>query len=135
MTKTIQQRVEFPASPARLFEIYTDSTKHSAATGSKATVSKKVGAKFTAFDGMLSGRNLMVIPNRLIVQAWRASHWKKTDPDSILIIKFSKTKKGGRVDLAHVNVPAYDHAGVTKGWPKYYWKPWRVYLKGKRGAA
>lgn len=129
MTKTIQQRVEFPVTPNKLFEIYMDSKKHSAATGLKATVSKKLGGKFTTFDGALSGRNLMVIPHQLIVQAWRASHWKKTDADSILIIKFSKSKKGGRIDLAQVNVPAYDHAGVTKGWPKYYWKPWRAYLK------
>jgi activator of HSP90 ATPase len=132
MTKTIQQTVEFPASPERLFQIYIDSKKHSAATGAKATLSRKVGGKFTAFDGMLSGRNLVVIPNHMIVQAWRGSHWKKADPDSILIIKFSKTKKGGRVDLAHVNVPDHDHAGVTKGWPKFYWKPWRDYLKQKR---
>jgi activator of HSP90 ATPase len=131
MTKTIQQQVEFPASPEKLFDIYTDSKKHSAATGSKATVSKKVGGKFTAFDGMLSGRNLMVIPNKLIVQAWRASQWKKTDADSILVLEFSKTKSGGRIDLAHVNVPQHDHAGVTKGWPKYYWKPWTAYLRKK----
>jgi len=129
MTKTIEQSVEFPVAPRRLFEIYTDSKKHSAATGAKATVSSKVGAKFTAFDGMISGRNLMVIPNRLIVQAWRAAHWKKTDPDSILVMQFSKTRRGGRIDLAHANVPKHDHAGVTGGWPKYYWVPWRDHLK------
>ena len=131
MTKTIQQRVEFPVSHEQLFEMFTDSKKHSAATGSKATVSKKAGGKFKAFDGMLSGRNLLVIPNELVVQAWRGSHWKETDPDSILVMKFSKTKKGGRIDLAHVNVPDHDHTGVTKGWPQYYWKPWRAYLKKK----
>lgn len=129
MTKTIQQSVEFPVSPERLYEIYTNSKKHSAATGGRATVSAKAGAKFRAFDGMLAGRNLMVIPKRMIVQAWRASHWKKTDPDSILVLRFSKTSRGGRIDLAHVGVPEYDHAGVTKGWPKYYWKPWLAYLK------
>ena len=131
MIKVIQQTVTFPASPEQLFEIYIDSKKHSAATGAKATVSRKAGGKFTAFDGMLSGKNLVVIPNRMIVQAWRGAHWKKTDLDSILILRFSKTKAGGRVDLVHVNVPDHDHAGVTKGWPKFYWKPWRAYLKQK----
>lgn len=132
MTKAIQQGVEFAASPERLFEIYIDSKKHSTATGAKATVSRKVGGKFTAFDGMLSGKNLVVIPNHMIVQAWRGSHWKKTDADSILILKFSKTKSGSRVDLVHVNVPDHDHAGVTKGWSKFYWKPWRAHLKKTR---
>jgi hypothetical protein len=35
----------------------------------------------------------------------------------------------GRIDLAHVNVPKHDFRGVTEGWPKYYWKPLRHYLK------
>jgi len=29
----------------------------------------------------------------------------------------------------HANVPKHDHAGVTKGWKKYYWEPLRRYLK------
>ena len=65
----------------------------------------------------------------MIVQTWRAEGWKKTDPDSILVIRFSKTKTGGRVDLVHVNVPEYDHQGVTDGWRHYYWEPWRVHLE------
>jgi activator of HSP90 ATPase len=132
MTKPIVQCVTFEASPAELFQMYIDSRKHSAATGSKAVVSSKVGAKFTAFEGTLSGRNLVVVPNRMIVQAWRASHWRKTDLDSILTLTFSKAAAGGRVDLVHVGVPQHDHNGVRLGWPKYYWKPWRSYLKKQK---
>ena len=129
MTKPIVQSVVFPTSPAKLFAIYTDSARHSAATGAKASVSAQAGATFTAFDGMLEGRNLLVVPGRMIVQAWRASHWKKSDLDSILTLTFSKAPGGGRIDLVHVGVPAHDHRGVTQGWPKYYWNPWRAYLK------
>jgi activator of HSP90 ATPase len=128
VTKPIVQSVIFKASPEELFEIYTDPKKHSAATGAKATVSGKAGGRFTAFDGMLAGRNLVVIPGRMIVQAWRATHWKDDDLDSILVLNFSKAPGGGRIDLVHVGVPAHDHKGVTKGWPKYYWKPWKKYL-------
>ena len=60
MTKPIVQSVTFKASPEELFAIFTDSKKHSAATGGKASVSAKAGAKFTAWDGMLSGKNLLV---------------------------------------------------------------------------
>ncbi len=129
MTNTVQQTVKFSVPPERLFDIYTDSKKHSAATGPNASVSRKVGAKWSAFDGMIYGRNLVVIPNRMIVQAWRAAHWKKTDLDSILILNFSKAPGGGRIDLVHVNVPDHDFKGVTQGWPKYYWKSWKAYLK------
>jgi activator of HSP90 ATPase len=128
MTKAIQQSVEFKVPPETLYETYTDSKKHSASTGAPAKVSRRIGAAFRAFDGQLVGKNLAIVPNRMIVQAWRADHWKESDADSILVMTFSKTAKGGRVDLVHVNVPEHDHRGVTEGWPKYYWQPWRAYF-------
>jgi activator of HSP90 ATPase len=129
MTKPIVQSVTFKASPEELFEMFTDSKKHTAATGAKASVSAKAGAKWVAFDGMISGRNLVVVPGRMIVQAWRASHWNDSDLDSILIMNFSPAPGGGKIDLVHVGVPQHDHQGVSKGWPSYYWEPWKAYLK------
>ena len=129
MTKPIVQSVTFKVRPEVLFRIYTDPKKHSAATGAKALVSAKPGKTFTAFDGMLRGKNLVVVPKRMIVQAWRASHWKKSDLDSILTLVFSQAPRGGRIDLVHVGVPQHDHKGVTEGWPKYYWNPWKAYLR------
>jgi activator of HSP90 ATPase len=132
MTRTIQQRIRLGARPEELFDTYLDSKKHSAATGGPARMSRKVGGAFTAWGGQLRGRNLMIVPNRLIVQAWRATHWKASDPDSILILEFSKVPGGAQIDLVHVNVPVYDHKGVSQGWPKYYWKPWKKYLETKK---
>jgi hypothetical protein len=131
MTKAIQQSVRFAASPRTLFEFYLDSKKHSAATGGKATMSRNVGGAFTAWNKMLRGRNLMIVSNRLIVQSWRSVNFKPGDADSILILGFSKAPGGGQVDLVHVNVPSQDHKGVSNGWPNYYWKPWKKYLKAK----
>lgn len=127
-TNVIQQSAEFKTSPQTLYEMYMDSAKHSRATGSRAKVGRKAGDAFTAFDGMLHGKNLLIVRGEMVVQSWRASSWKKSDGDSILILTFRKTAYGARVDLVHVNVPAHDHKGVTAGWPKFYWKPWRAYL-------
>ena len=77
---------------------------------------------------MIYGRNLLVVPDRMIVQSGRSKSWKPADPDAILVVRFSKDPGGGRVDLVHVGVPAYDHKGVSEGWRKYYWKPWKAYL-------
>ena len=131
MTKPIVQSVPFKASPEELFAMFTDSKKHSAATGAKASVSPKVGAKWSAFDGMILGKNLAVVPGRMIVQAWRASHWKDSDLDSVLILNFSPAPGGGKIDLVHAGVPQHDYKGVTKGWPSYYWEPWKAYLKAQ----
>ena len=102
--------------------------------GGAARMSRKAGGKFTAWGGQLEGKNLMIVPKRMIVQSWRGTHWKKSDPDSILILEFSKTPRGGRVDMVHANVPEHDHKGVTEGWHQYYWRPWKAYLARKRKA-
>jgi len=132
MSKAIQQSVRFAASPEELFEMYIDSKKHSAATGGRAKMSRKEGAAFTAWNGQLRGKNLLIIPNRLVMQAWRATHWPASAPDSMLLLAFREVRGGGRVDLLHVNVPELDREGVTKGWKKYYWTPWKKYITAQK---
>lgn len=131
MTKAIQQSQRFAAPPAELFEMYLDSKKHSESTGGIARMSRKPGGKFTAWHGQLAGRNLLIVPNKLIVQTWRSTHWPASDADSILILRFGNAPGGGQVDLLHEDVPAHDHKGVSQGWPKYYWKPWKKYLAAR----
>lgn len=128
MSKPIHQSVTFPAKAAKLFHTFLDSKAHAAVVGSNVSITRREGARWKAFDGMLFGRNLRIVPGRLIVQSWRSSGWNKSDGDSILVLAFSDTKKGGRIDLTHVNVPAHDRKGVTKGWKTYYWRPWKKRL-------
>jgi activator of HSP90 ATPase len=127
MTPVIQQTVRFRTTPHALFELYLDSKKHSKSTGMTARINRKVGGRFRAFDGMLEGKTLLIVPGRQIVQFWRATHWKKEDW-SILILTFSRAAGGAQIDLVHVGVPAYDQRGVREGWPKFYWKPWKRFL-------
>ena len=133
MARTIQQTARFSVPPGVLFDIYLDSKKHSAATSSKASVSRKVGGKFSAFHGMLQGKNLAIVPKRMIVQAWRSPDWKRAEVDSILILTFSKARGGGQIDLVHANIPDHAFPGIRRGWPKYYWRPWKAYLRKLAG--
>ena len=133
MTRPIQQSVVFKASPRTLYEMYMDSKKHSAATGGAARISRTPGGRFTAWNKMLCGRTLLLVPDKMIVQSWRSVNFKHAHPDSILVITFRKIAGGTRVDLVHVNVPVRDHHGVSKGWPAYYWKPWKRYLAAQAG--
>ncbi len=129
--KTIQQTVKFPAPPEKLFDIFLDSKKHAAAVNSQASVSRKVGGRFRIFGGALQGKNLAIVPKRMIVQVWRGSNWTKSEGDSVLILTFSKARGGGRIQLVHV-LPDRHYAGCNRGWKNYYWKPWRAYLR-RRG--
>ncbi len=131
MTPTISQRVKFAASPETLFEMYLDSKKHAAATGAPAKLSRKEGGAWSAHGGKIGGKNLLIIPGKLIVQAWRATFWKKHEL-SVLILTFEKAAGGALVELVHVGVPRHDQKGVRNGWPKYYWKPWKKYLASQK---
>jgi len=128
MPKTIQQSVTLSAPAEKLFEMYLSPKKHAEITGSPVSVSSKEGSRFRAFDGMISGKTLMVIPKYMIVQSWRGSHWKKEEIDSILVLTFLPEGDQGKIELVHVNVADSDYEGVKEGWEKYYWKPWREYL-------
>jgi uncharacterized protein YndB with AHSA1/START domain len=135
MPRTITMAVDFPCSPARLYRMYLDPALHAAFTGSPVTVAPRAGAAFQAFGGALSGTILHLVPNRLIVQSWRSTHFLKRDLDSTLILAFFVHEDGARIELTHVNVADGDFAGVSEGWSKYYWIPWREYLgrRSKKG--
>lgn len=117
MPQLIQQSVMLPASAERLIEMYLDPAEHAAFTGKPVTIGAEAGSEFSAFDGMLTGRILQVVPKRLIVQAWRSANWNADDLDSTLILTFWPEGEQGRIDL------------VNEGWDKYYWTPWRAYLQ------
>jgi activator of HSP90 ATPase len=110
--------------------MYLDPSEHAAITGGPVEVSARAGAPFRAFDGMLSGAIVHLQPQRLIVQTWRSANWPAEAIDSTLVLSFWTEGAGGRIELAHVKVPDDDFAGVSHGWEKYYFAPWRMYLEG-----
>ena len=128
MPVTLQQSATFPASPGTLYRMFLSSKEHSAACGGQARISPRVGGKFTAWEGSLWGRTLLLKPGRMIVQSWRSSGFAASDADSILILTFSGDAKRGKISMVHAHVPESDADGVRKGWPLYYWKPWAAYL-------
>ena len=134
MTPVIHSGATFPnVTLAKLYSLFMDSAKHTAATGMPARISTKIGGKWSAFGGMILGKNLVLVPNKMIVQTWRSAEWKKAASDSIVVVTFEKSADGGaQVVLEHVCVPEYDQEGVTKGWEKFYWQPWKAYLSSRK---
>jgi len=127
----ICQAVVLPASAETLFEMYLDPNAHQAITGAPVVIGDEKDAPFEAFNGSLTGTTLEVVRPTLIVQSWRSTNFKDTDPDSTLILSFTPKGNEGRIDLIHLDVPDQDYDGVNEGWEKYYWVPWRDYFKEK----
>jgi activator of HSP90 ATPase len=128
MPHNIILAASLPAPPDRLFDMYLDPQSHAAFTGAPVIIAAHAGAPFRAFDGALSGTILHVEPKRLIVQTWRSTHFLPESMNSVLVLAFYPEVTGGRVELVHVNVADEDFAGVSQGWEKYYWTPWRAFL-------
>jgi activator of HSP90 ATPase len=126
MNKAIEQTVTFDNTTAdELFSIFTDSETHGEITGADVTISARQGAKFSCFNGNVTGKNLLIIPGKMIVQSWRGNVWGKNDPDSILMLVFSAVKGGAQIYLVHANTPDQ----FDERWNEFYWKPMKQYLK------
>jgi activator of HSP90 ATPase len=128
MPRNVVLAASFPAGPERLYDMYLDAKSHAAFTGAPVTIEARAGAAFYAFNGALTGSILHVEPKRLIVQKWRSTNFPDAAIDSVLVLSFWPDGEGARIELVHVNVPEEDFAGVSEGWAKYYWNPWRTYL-------
>ncbi|MCX6182306.1 MAG: SRPBCC domain-containing protein [Bacteroidetes bacterium] len=120
---SFKQQVTLNASVDELFEQIMDSKKHSDLSGAKAVIGKKVGDSFSVYDGYAYGKNLKIIPGKLIVQSWRA-HEEKWPEEcmSEVIFEFKKVDKTkSKIVFTHKNIPAVVAETFKKGWIDYYW--------------
>ena len=131
MSKTIIQDVVFKnTTPKDLYELYMDGEKHSIATGAPAKISTKEGSEYSAHSGYITGKNLQLIKDRLIVQSWRAQSWAADDVDSTFIIYLEPQGSDTLLHAVHANLPDGAAASIDSGWHKMYWEPWKLYLAG-----
>jgi len=128
-TKTIRHSEFFPGVPPQ--EIYgamLSGPKHSKMTGAKATGSTRVGGKFTAWDGYISGKNVELEDGSRISQEWQTAEWPEGAPPSLLEWKFEAKKGGTKVSLKHSKVPGSQAGSYDKGWEDYYFIPMKAYF-------
>lgn len=131
MPKTIVQKVVFRnTTPSALYDLYMNAKKHAMVTGAPVKISAKEGTKYSAHGGYISGKNLQLVKDKLIVQTWRATGWDDSDTDSIFIINLEQKGKNVILHAVHANLPDKHAASINKGWHDYYWGPWKNHLAG-----
>jgi activator of HSP90 ATPase len=127
-TRAIHQEEDFKTNPARVYEALLDARQFSAFSGGRAAeIHREVGGAFTIFAGHIVGRNLELVPNRRIVQAWRVVPW----PEGIYsIARFELVEQGSgtRVTLDHTGFPPELAEHLQSGWIENYWTPLQKYL-------
>ena len=130
MCKTIKQRVKFNAAPSTIYDLLADSKKHSAVTGSRASISRKVGGAFSTSDDDVTGVNVDLVPGRRIVQAWR----HRSFPEGIFsmaAVTLTPTPDGGtQLVLTHRGVPKELIPETERNWRDRYWSRIKAHIAG-----
>jgi activator of HSP90 ATPase len=139
-SEAIHQELLFNASAQRVYGALTNGKSFDAITrlsdgdallkaaGAKPTsINAEVGGTFTLFGGYITGRNLEMLPDERLVQAWRAGSWK---PGAFSIAAFSFVKDGTKTKLLfdHRGFPDGEGASLAQGWHAHYWGPLTTFL-------
>ena len=132
---SIHQEIKFKAAPERLYAalidakqfqkavLLSDAVKTGMVKGTQpAQISGVVGGEFSLFDGYITGRQVELVPNALIVQAWRTGSWV---PGTYSIAKFALAPQGTGTLLTfdHTGFPTGEAEHLAQGWNVNYWQP------------
>jgi activator of HSP90 ATPase len=85
-------------------------------------LSAQVGGAFALFGGYIVGRQLELVPNALIVQAWRVLSWPR---GVYSVARFELSDQGGatKVQFDHTAFPKGHAEHLASGWQENYWDP------------
>ena len=104
-----------------------DAKQFSAFSKDTAEIEPRAGGAFKMFGGRIEGRNVELVPNQRIVQAWRPASW----PAGVYsIVRFELVARGAgaRIVLDHAGFSQDKFEGLNDGWPIRYWDPLHKYL-------
>jgi activator of HSP90 ATPase len=128
-TKDIHQTELFPTTALDIYQCLMDERKHASFTGAPASIEDKEGSSFTAYDGYINGKNIVLERGKKIVQSWRANEkdWPENHFSEVVFI-LQDSPEGCKLDFFHTSVPETLVESLEKGWVEYYWDPLRFYL-------
>ena len=137
--ESIHQEVAFSAPCRRVYASLTDAAQfqkveelslamHNHDVGSHlAAISRVPGGAFSLFGAYIVGRQLELVDNQRIVQAWRVANW---DPGIFSIVRFVMTPSGEGTKLTfdHIGFPPGTAEHLASGWHANYWEPMKKFL-------
>ncbi|HTD29823.1 MAG TPA: SRPBCC domain-containing protein [Xanthomonadaceae bacterium] len=120
--------IDFNASPQRIYEALLDAKKLAAFTGLPAEIDRKEGGAFSMFGGRIVGRNVELVANQRIVQAWRPTHWNAGVYSIVLFALKARDAAGASLAFDHTGFPAGELDSLDWGWHHHYWEPLTKFL-------
>ena len=130
MSQIIHQTEIFNASPHAVYEALMDEKIHALFTDSEAKISRQVGGSFTAYGDYIRGRIVELVPDRKIVQEWRAVDW---EPEQVSMVTFdlNAVQEGTQLVFTHSGLPEGSEDEFAQGWIDNYWEPMRKFFAGQ----
>ncbi len=127
MRTSLHQEIDLKATPKRVFDILLDSKQFAAFTGMPAEIDAKPGGAFKTFGGLVEGRNVEIVLDKRIVQAWRPTAWD-AGVYSLVHFELKPSEAATLLILDHTGFPEGDYDHLDAGWPLRYWDPLKKYL-------
>jgi activator of HSP90 ATPase len=131
MSESITVKFSIHAPAKAIYDAWLSAAEHTAMTGAKATASKLVGGSFTAWDGYISGKNLLLLDGKKIVQSWRSSEFPEEASDSVLSVLLIENNGITEVDIEHKDIPPGQGVQYQSGWIEFYANPMQKYFAAK----
>lgn len=135
MAESLEFKFDLPVSPERVYRAWFDTYEHGQFTGSPAQIDARVGGAFTAWDGYIQGKTLVMTPFTRIIQTWRTSEFPPGSPDSQIELKLEPTCLGAQVTLTQTGIPDGQARQYLEGWEDYYFRPLLRYFETILGEA
>lgn len=128
MSASIHQEVVVPAQPAQVYAALTDGKSFSAFTGgAPAEIDNRAGGAFSLFGDRVTGRNIELVQDRLVVQAWRPESWR-TGLYSLVTFALSAEDDGTRIVFDQHGHPSPEQDHLAAGWSRMYWEPLQAHF-------
>jgi activator of HSP90 ATPase len=124
---TIHFEVDYKTAPERIYRVLLDAKQFKVCSGLRAEIDPKAGGWFSLFDGQIEGRNVELLPNRRIVQAWRPASWP-AGVYSIARFELVSRDPDTRIVFDHTGFPEDKQEHLASGWVEHYWEPLHKYL-------
>ena len=132
--ESIHQEPTFTAPRKRVYEALTDAGQFDRVTQASGVmkelsqmnqptrISPDEGGRFVLFGGYIFGRHIELVPNELIVQAWRVGNWSR-GIYSLVRFELLDLSPGTRIVFDHSGFPAGKAQHLAAGWHAHYWEP------------
>ena len=129
-TASFQQQIILRTSPIDAYECIMDERKHASFTASAVHIENTEGTIFDAYDGYISGKNIVLERGKKIVQLWKANepNWPENHFSEVVFI-FEQSADGCTLDIYHNDIPDVLVDTIRNGWEENYWEPLKFYLE------